>query len=188
MKRLSGISRPIWAIWGVLISAGFLSTACGFSPLYRQSISDSVVPKMALVAVDVIADRRGQILRNQLLTAFNPRGSPEKPLYRLKITLKESSVSTGIRADDTRTRGNLTIRASIRLWRLTDNQIIFEGKTSSTGSFDIFRNPYTSWVAENDARNKALTLLGQDIKIRVAVALGNESSAIPTAQRSKGHS
>ncbi len=164
----------------IMIAAGFLSTACGFSPLYRQDEADSLVPKMAQVSIDVIADRRGQILRNKLLTALNPRGSPEKPLYRLKITLKESTASTGIRADDTRTRGNLTIQANIRLQRLTDDRLIYNGKSSFTGSFDLFRNPYASWVAENDARDKTLTLLSQDIKIRIAFALRDQAPAAPT--------
>ena len=186
MKRFLGISQPIGIAWVAMISAGFLSTACGFSPLYGQSGAGSVVPKLAQVAIDVIADRRGQILRNKLLTALNPLGSPEKPFYRLKITLKESSVSTGIRADDTRTRGNLTIQAHIRLWRLTDHQLIYDGDSSFTGSFDLFRNPYASWVAENDARDKTLTLLSQDIKIRIALALRGQTPE--TVQKPEGYS
>ena len=81
----------------VLFSGILLLASCGFEPLYAKkqnnnswyfsgNFDNSVTQEMSQIAIEPIAERFGQQVRNQLLDLVTPLGSPKTPKYRLYVT------------------------------------------------------------------------------------------------------
>jgi LPS-assembly lipoprotein len=156
-----------------------LVSGCGFRPLYQKgSGSDAAV--LASVDVAVIKDRIGQQLRNLLLAAFSPRGTSLHSAYKLTVILKESKVGLAIETDETATRANLTLSATFHLTSQRQPDLgTFTGNAFSTNSYDILTSDFATLSAENDARNRGLRSLSEEIRIRVAAAIRNPKAFTP---------
>ena len=72
-------------------------SGCGFEPLYVEKKTSSdwyynnefdagIRDEMASVKVELIQDRIGQLIRNDLLDKLTPKGEPKSPKYYLKVT------------------------------------------------------------------------------------------------------
>lgn len=164
-----------------LISAlgglAILMSGCGFRPLYKTGGgSDAAV--LATVEVARIKDRIGQQLRNQLMAGLAPRGPAARLAYRLTVTLTESKVTLAIKKDETATRANLTINAQFTLVALNNPQFKdFRGSALSTNSYNILTSDFATLSSKNDARNRALRTLAEEIRLRVAAALNSQNSS-----------
>lgn len=168
----------------VLFVMAILLEGCGFRPLYKAGAgSDSAV----LGSVDIarIKDRKGQQLRNLLMAGISPHGRAARADYRLKVTLTETKTGLAIRKDETATRANLTIHAQFELVALRDRSLgTFKGNALSTNSYNILTSDFATLSAENDARDRALRTLAEEIRLRVAAAIGNPQAFSKAAARS----
>ena len=78
--------------------------------------------------VDLIADRTGQMLRNELLDRLHPRGGrAAAKRYTLRVDLAESLQDLAIRKDDVATRANLRLTASFSVVSLDGGTVVFSG-------------------------------------------------------------
>ncbi len=88
----------------IVLFATILLYGCGFEPLYVEkkeagswyygsNFDSSISEEMSQVKIQPIADRFGQIMRNELLDLLTPRGVPKEPKYRLFVTLRGKLVS-----------------------------------------------------------------------------------------------
>lgn len=164
--RISG-AVAILALAAILFSL----QGCGFQPLYggRDDPGGAVTTEMADILVMPIADRTGQQMHNMLRDNLTPLGQPAEPQYGLRVRLIETTEDLGIRKDATATRANLTMRADYNLIDWQDKSVLFEGRSSSTNSYDILDSEYATQVAEEDARKRALQQLSEEMKIRLAI-------------------
>lgn len=91
------MKKYLWAGMFLLLSA------CGFSPLYVQrertdgwyynsKFDTSISDEMRQVKVEPIANRFGQLIRNNLIDNLTPTGVPSKPKYRLYVKLNSKNV------------------------------------------------------------------------------------------------
>lgn len=173
---------------------------CGFESLYGsregQARDPAVEAHLAGITVKPIADRRGQILRNNLLDLLTPRGSSGKPLYSLSVTLRESEERLGQTTANLATRANLRVTAGFvlvnRLGASTnpaaqhpaaegeenhsgegtarqDPNILFSGSRTVVASFDFFQNEFATIKAREDAEERALRDLAREIETQLAV-------------------
>ena len=150
-----------------------LSGGCGFRPLYKAG-GGSDPTALASVEIAKIQDREGQHLRNLLMAGLSPRGPAARADYRLKVTLTENKTELAIRKDETATRANLTIYARFELVALRDPSLgAFRGNALSTNSYNILTSDFATLSAENDARKRALRTLAEEIRLRIAAAIGN---------------
>ena len=141
------------------------TTACGFTPVYASKNTGVELPA---VEIAPIADRAGQLLRNELQNLLPKAGA--KPAYRLEVTLRETKDDFGIRRDLTATFARLTVTAQYRLLNLTqpDTPPVTQGTLRAVNSYNILANTYATLVAEEDARAKASQQLARDIRLRLA--------------------
>jgi LPS-assembly lipoprotein len=152
----------------------FLTSACGFKPLYGRHSADetglNVEQRMALIRIDPIANRVGQEFHNRLRNAINPYGQPANPAYHLAITLSEQRNSLVALPDLSSTREDLILSAQ---YRLTDaeGKDLFQESARAAVSYNIFQDPYNDLSTRRDAHNRALNLLTEQIRNRVAVYL-----------------
>ncbi len=157
------------AVVAVMLAVGL--SGCGFRPLHGQGGAGAEAD-LAMIHIVRIPDRNGQKLHNLLLDRLNPKGSPARPAYVLSVSLAESRQNLAIRKDESATRANLTLTADFTLLREGGNKT-YKGAAVSINSYNILTSDFATLSAENDARNRALRTLADEIRGRVAAALVN---------------
>lgn len=151
-----------------LLATGALG-ACGFTPLYgTDAQGGSVSDELASVRIAPLAERTGQMLHNFLRDRINPYGQPVEPRYELRLALREVREETGIRRDETATRAVLTVLASFVLVDLSDQSAALTGQTRASSAYNILDNRYASSVSAEDALERALRSLSEELKLRLA--------------------
>ncbi len=181
---MSWSRRSLLAAGAAALAAG--PGGCGFEPLYgRRSGSGSASDQLAAIRIAPIADRTGQLLYNELRDRLNPRGKPGAPLYVLMVTLIETREELAFRGDETATRANLQLRANYVLQRAVsqgdggETVVLTKGESRITTSYDILESQYATLASIDDARARAVQVLGDDIQARLAVALSRPTAAAP---------
>lgn len=144
---------------------------CGFQPLYgsKGAGDPGAAAELAAVRIDPLTERVGQQLHNFLRDRLNPYGQPVSPSYRLKVALVETRTELGVQRDETASRANLRLDADFALLDAAGEQQLFQGRSSSTTSYDVLRNPFATTVSEEDARERALREVADDIHTRLAL-------------------
>ena len=164
----------------VLLVLGLLS-GCGFHPLYgRRDQAGAVGPaaEMAAIRVEMIQDRAGQKLRNELVSRFNPRGEPVAAKYVLTVKLTENMAGLATSQDGTATLAELTVTASFGFVR-SGSHVGTAGTAISVVSTDFLGPRYASVAAERDAEDRAITEIADNIAGQVVVYLNNPASRPP---------
>ena len=148
-----------------------LVAGCGFRPLHERGTAGAPAV-LAAITIENIADRRGQKLRNFLLDRLNPHGPPRYPIYVLSVSLSESKGGLGVRKDAFATRAFLTVTAAFSLHRAGPEEGgRFAGSVSSTNFYNIVQSEFATLAAEEDARDRALLAIADEIRLRIAAAL-----------------
>ena len=168
MWSCNALRRAVAVIW---VIAGLGLSACGFEPLYARPDGNAVTPsdEMAAIRILPLQDRVGQQMHNFLRDRLNPRGQPQAPRYELQVTLTELREDLGIRKDETATRGNLTMSANFVLLDARSKNALLSGLSRSTNSFNILQDQFATLFSENDARERALRELSDDIRLRLGI-------------------
>ena len=146
---------------------------CGFRPLYGDPSTGGSSAEFALIKVEPIKDRIGQLLRNHLRTAFNPKPRTQKPRYLLKTRVSQSTASLAVRKSAFATRANLTVAANFHLLNAATAKPLFSATRSITVSYNILDSEYATLAAEKDARNRTVRELSEDIRIQLGVYFSN---------------
>ena len=166
-------SRRAVCCLGLGVGATFVLaglTGCGFQPLHAKADNgSSVTTDLSSVRIEPLRDRVGQQMHNFLRDRLNPQGQPVSPNYRLLVQLTEIVSETGVRRDETATRANLRISADFSLFNFGGGEALFAGRSSSTTSYDILENPFATTVSEEDARERALREVADDIQTRLSI-------------------
>jgi len=153
--------------------AGAALAGCGFRPVHSQKFGASAV-HLAQIRIVPIADRIGQQLHNLLRDKPTPMGQPASPRYVLRVTLSESLQNLAVRKDETATRANLVMRASFRLTRAVDGEILLTTSAISANSYNILRSDFATLSAENDARARAVREISDEIRTRIGIYLSGQ--------------
>lgn len=157
--RLIGAALPAIALAG-----------CGFRPLYgERSGGESAAAQLAAIEIAPIPERSGQKLRNDLRLKLTPNGAPSRPDYILDVRVSELRQDLAIRDDASATLGNLQVRAQYRLRSAADGKVLYQGLARSTASYNIVRSQFAALVAEDDARNRAMEAISEDIRLRLGI-------------------
>jgi LPS-assembly lipoprotein len=156
---------------GLAVAALVSLAACGFQPLYGSVAPGQTRTKdhLATVRIAPLPDRVGQQLHNLLRDRINPKGQPANPNYTLQIEVMESLRELGIRKDETATRASLTVFADFVLIDTRTSERVFNGRSRSFNSYNILESQFATLYSENDARDRALREISNDIRNRLAV-------------------
>lgn len=163
------LARRLAGILAALSLAGL--AACGFQPLYGSGgpANEGASAELAAVRIEPLRDRVGQQMHNFLRDRLNPGGQPIAPDYRLRVRLTETVTELGVLRDETASRANLKLVADFSLLPFDADAPLFSGQSSSTTSYDILSNPFATTVSEDDARERALREVADDIQTRLAL-------------------
>ena len=155
-------------------AVGGLLAGCGFQPLHSRrgkssNASGNILSDMAYVEVAPIADRVGQMVRNQLLDLLHPRGMMDRPVFRLVVTLVETQEGLAIQQDDSTTRYNLRLVAQFKLTDTRDGADLLKGTARAIAAYSIVLADYANLASQKDARKRAAHSMAENIQNRIAV-------------------
>lgn len=154
-------------------------TACGFEPLYVERKSDekwyykgefdtSISEEIAQIKVEPIAERLGQLIRNDLLDNLTPKGMPEHPKYRLEVfNIKKEVTEQAMRDDITATRERVRYTVNYRLVDANNNSELVTGNSIAYLGYDIMANPYSTTFAQKKIEKNAAKIIANDISLRM---------------------
>ena len=161
----------------LLLAVSLMVQACGFEPLYVQreksskwyfndKFDSSISEEMAKVKVNPIADRFGQLVRNQLLDLLTPKGAPKKPQYRLEVVHVDRQVTQqAMRRDITATSERVSYKVRYELWEGT--KVKLRSDSIAFVSYDIMANPYSTTMAHKKTESDAAKIIANDIALRL---------------------
>jgi LPS-assembly lipoprotein len=164
---------------GVAAALAILSLAgcadgSGFRPMYGQTGSaPDVQARMASVDVAPIPSRVGQRVRNELIFQNTGGGHPQKPEFRLDITIREALGSTLVKNTGEALSQIYTLDATFKLIRLSDKAVVMQGASHGRAGFERFPQIYANVRAREDAENRAARTVADDIKTRLAAVLSS---------------
>ena len=161
------------AVLAVLAVAG-CAEGEGFRPMYAPNASGvGVQERLKTVDIGHIPSRVGQRIRNELVFQNTGGGNPEKPEFRLDITIREGLGSTLVKNSGEALSQVYTLDASFKLVRLSDKKVVLEGTSHGRAGFERFQQIYANVRAREDAENRAARTIADDIKTRLAATLSN---------------
>ncbi len=165
--------------WARLAAAAALLmlAGCGFRPLHGQHAAQKgpVMEQFSQIAVATIPDRRGQMVRNELLDLLTPRGEPAQPRYVLNVGLSETIEDDMIRRTGSASRSRLTLRASYQL--RDGDKVVDTGTARTILSYDLPPDqPFAAVTSERDSERQAALSVAEQIKSRLAVYFARQQT------------
>lgn len=166
------------------LTAVFALGACGFRPLYVEREGDavwhydgkfntSIIQEMAKIKIEPVADRFGQLVRNNLLDSLTPKGTPSDPTYRLYVELKKKTVTDqALRRDITASRKRVQYYVVYEMTK--DGETLFKNDSTAFVSYDIMSNPYSTTFAEKKTEENAAKIISDDIILRIGAYFNSE--------------
>lgn len=152
-------------------------SACGFTPVYNSSTGvESVTVKQAFSYVDVapIPDKIGVDLRNELLDILHVNTVQAVPHFTLIVKAPNEQIKqTGIDRDATTTREQLRMKTSAKLVSKDTGRVLFDRDFVSLTNYNILPSEYSTLIAQEDARDRAMRQIADDIKTHLALYFSN---------------
>ena len=182
MARPSFLSLPLLRA-AVLAVAGIGLAGCGFTPMYAAPDTPqatAMTATMAAIQIRPIADHDGVKLRQILREGLQPDGPAQRSLYDLDVQMRSVTQDLGVRLDATASRANLIYTARFAL--LQNGKHVFSDQVQTIVSYDIADDQYATVAATNDAGDRAIKQIGEEIKMRLGIYLRahkNEIAASP---------
>ncbi len=156
------------AAWGA--AALVVLGACGFQALYgERGGRDQALVELASIFVQPIADRLGQVVRNELRDRLTPRGVPVSPRYRLAVVVTTRKEAVAFNDDESVTRFNFSLNARYVLSEDVSGQVIVAGSTRSVAAFNVVLSEFANIAAEKDAEARAARDTSEEIRTRIGV-------------------
>jgi LPS-assembly lipoprotein len=155
-------------------------TACDFHPLYGgvspgNRESAGVSADLSEVRVDTIADRAGQIMRNELIDRLQAEGVPPPPTHHLVVTYSETQQDLGINNNATTTRGQLTLVVNFNLNNLATNSKETAGSVQKITEYNIQSSEFATILSRDDAERRAIREVADNIAERLAIYFRNKA-------------
>ena len=147
---------------------------CGFRPMYGDytapSAQTSPSAHFSQMAIDIIPDREGQILRNHLMDRFYKNGTPSNPNATLHIEkLNEVRHELDLTKSSEATRAQLRINTKMKLTDAATGQILLERDLQTITSFNILGSEFATRVTEDSARQSAINDIARQVELNLSL-------------------
>lgn len=176
-------NRPAPVRISILFCVAVMLSSCGFRPLHGQysaGENPGATATLSTVYIKPIQDRSGQMMRTALERRLSPNGQQAAQQYRLSITLTESLSQLAVEQNAFATRANLILTANYSLERAQDNFQFPSGASTAVASYNILASKYATRSAEQNARERAIETLANDLRTRIAILLSAPVASSPS--------
>lgn len=163
-----------------------LLTACGFSPIYGShgGNGEPVAKALGSVAIENIADRNGQILRNKLIDRMYSQGRRQSPTSRLSISISSAESGLGVNKDATTSRSQMNMTASFVLTDMEGAEI-HRGAARAVASYSKLDAQYGTLASQRNAYDRALNEIGEQIVNNLSVYFAEKAPYETKAELAK---
>lgn len=157
------------AAFCLMLGAASLLGGCAMRPLYGTASADGSVPQVLESVMIPEADNRlGQLIRNNLVSAFRPAGSGAPDRYALVINSRSRDENAVEEEDSHIARRTVRVNAAFVLKDISSGKPVFQGKTFSVVSYDRTGQSFADLQAYDNAIERAAKVVSDDIRTRVA--------------------
>ena len=153
----------------LIVAAPAALLGCGWQPLYADLETGPASEELRAVKVAPIPERIGQRLEIALRNSLNPSGEPTPPRFLMSTTLVTFLGNLGIQSQGLATLGQIDAYATYKLVDLQNNATLLTNTVHVANSFDLNPNEYSTVVGEDDARNRCVAELDQEIVTRLTL-------------------
>ncbi|MBP6011520.1 MAG: hypothetical protein KBA31_04760 [Alphaproteobacteria bacterium] len=162
------MSRFLGVVFG--LCAALSLGACGFRPLYGTGTTpEGMETYFGQVFVENIPGRQGVHLRNQLMDALTPAGTPGSAAYRLTIKLEDLKEGLAIQENTQITRYNYLLTAKYELRDSVSGEVLDKGTARAIAAYNVVDSQFATQSAERDAQERAAREVGEDIRLRLGL-------------------
>jgi LPS-assembly lipoprotein len=144
-------------------------SGCGWAPLYADAETGPADADLRAIKVDPILERIGQRLEIALRRSLNPSGEPAPPRFILHTTLTVTRQDLGVQSQGLGTLGRVDVNAAFTLTDAKSGKQLLTSNSHVFDSFDIVANEYSTVVAEDDARVRAVEELRRDMVTKLTL-------------------
>jgi LPS-assembly lipoprotein len=164
--------------FGLAVAAAL--SGCGFRPLYAVGTTpEGVNSYFTQVFVEPIPGRQGVHLRNQMMDALTPEGTPSSAAYRLSIKLVDVKEGLAIKENTQITRYNYSLSAKYELRDAVSGEVLDHGTARAIAAYNVADSQFATQSAERDAQERAAREAGEDIRLRLGLYFENRFGAKP---------
>ena len=156
-------------IVGFVLLAPLAAAGCGWTPLYADPETGPADAELRAIRVAPIPERIGQRLETALRRSLNPDGVPTPSRYILHTTLVVTRQDLGVQSQGLGTLGRVDVNSTLTLTEVKTGKVLLTSGSHVFESFDIVANEYSTVVAEEDARNRAVDELRRDMMTKVTL-------------------
>jgi LPS-assembly lipoprotein len=154
---------------GIVFLAAILLAGCGMRPLYGTMSSErGVAAALESVTIPEADNRLGQLIRNDLLSAFRPVGTGTPDQYSLVINSRSRFENNVEEPDSHIARRSVRINVEFALQDIGSGKTVYSGKTFSLVTYDRTGQSFADLQAETNAMERAAHVVSTDIHTRVA--------------------
>lgn len=167
------MSRVLGVVFG--LCAALALSGCGFRPLYATTGagSEGMAEYFSQVFVEPIPGRQGVHLRNQLMDALTPAGTPSAAAYRLTIKMEDLKEGLAIKENTQITRYNYSLTAKYELRDSVSGEVLDRGTARAIAAYNVVDSQFATQSAERDAQERAAREVGEDIRLRLGLYFDN---------------
>ncbi|MEQ1867961.1 MAG: LPS assembly lipoprotein LptE [Micropepsaceae bacterium] len=153
-----------------VVGAALALSACGFRPLYATGTTpDGMETYFSQVFVEPIPGRQGVHLRNQMMDALTPQGTPSSAAYKLSIKLEDVKEGLAIQSNTQITRYNYRLTAQYELRDTVSGEVLDKGLARAIAAYNVADSQFATQSAERDAQERAAREVGEDIRLRLGL-------------------
>jgi LPS-assembly lipoprotein len=149
---------------------------CGFHPLYGGRTAGAYDPDLAAIKVAPIPDRAGQILMLSLREKLDPRGANLPVRYTLRTSITVARGDLGIERNATSIRGQVDVVAVYDLLG-PGGAVLLHGRSHTVSAFNVVQDGYATQVAQDDASERALNDISDDMVANLLLFVRNRRAA-----------
>ncbi|MEI2386729.1 LPS assembly lipoprotein LptE [Breoghania sp. JC706] len=166
LSDFTGRFRVLGIVCALAVLAG-----CNVRPLYG-TVSPGNVPaqeELTAIEIDPADDRVEQVLRNELIYAFQRGGEAAPVRYRLKMIVNSSKSSVAVEElSDVPAAYLVQMTASFALTDVATDRTLLTGSSFANASYDFSNQRFANLRAARDAEDRAAKVVADDIHTRIA--------------------
>ena len=170
----------------LILLALFALSACGFQPMYGEhsaaKLAEPQLQSVRLAGIELaetpitngvrIGDRLRQQFNNRLIDRMYVNGYPQSPAFELTVNVETTERGTGIQKDATATRAELIMVGEMILRASGTQEEVYRTKTRTRVAYNILDGQYGTLVAKENAYERAMETLADDVMRRLSLFLG----------------
>ena len=175
-RRFGTASR--WLALTVLLLAAPAIAACGFTPLYAERGSVSVVADLSGLDVRAPDTGLGRELKFNLLDLLSSTGNPpSNPAYVVELAPTIYDEDLAIERDADVTRKNIVMVVPFRLVDTATKKVVMRSTARSRSSYNRVDSEFANIVAARDAESRSAGAIADEIRLKLSIHFDRQASA-----------